>query len=87
MNDSTTGLLTLTESQFNKLQSLIFNIGGVQYELTANAQIWPRSLNSQLGGKEGQIYLVVSDLGSDSGSGLDFISAFLFFTFLGRSTR
>ena len=39
--DNTTGLLTLTESQFNNLQSLFFNIGGTTYEFTANAQIWP----------------------------------------------
>ena len=49
-------------------------LGGVSYELTANAQIWPRSLNSTIGGEEGKIYLVVSDLGSESGQGLDFIS-------------
>jgi len=46
----------------------------VTYELTPNAQIWPRALNSTLGGNEGQIYLIVSDLGSSFGTGLDFIS-------------
>ncbi|KAI0263910.1 aspartic peptidase domain-containing protein [Gloeopeniophorella convolvens] len=76
--DQSTGLLTLTASQFENLQSLFFNIGGVQYELTPNAQIWPRALNSQLGGTEGDIYLVVSDLGSPSGQGLDFINGFTF---------
>jgi hypothetical protein len=70
----TTGLLKLTASEFENLQSLFFDVGGVQYELTPNAQIWPRELNSQLGGTEGNIYLVVSDLGSQSGQGLDFIS-------------
>jgi hypothetical protein len=70
----TTGLLTLTASQFEILQSLFFDIGGVQYELTPNAQIWPRGLNTSIGGTEGNIYLVVSDLGSPSGKGLDFIS-------------
>ncbi|THH09752.1 hypothetical protein EW146_g8592 [Bondarzewia mesenterica] len=76
--DESTGLLTLTESQFSKLQSLFFNIGGVSYELTANAQIWPRSLNSTLGGADNKIYLIVSDLGSQSGQGLDFINGFSF---------
>ena len=47
----------------------------VVYELTPNAQIWPRALNSTLGGDESKIYLVVADLGSDVGQGLDFISA------------
>ncbi|KAI0087775.1 acid protease [Irpex rosettiformis] len=76
--DQSTGLLTLTERQFENLQSLFFNIGGISYELTANAQIWPRSLNSTIGGEEGKIYLVVSDLGSPSGEGLDFINGFTF---------
>jgi len=76
--DQTTGLLTLTASQFENLQSLFFDIGGVQYELTPNAQIWPRSLNSELGGSAGAIYLVVSDLGTQSGQGLDFINGFSF---------
>ncbi|TFK52338.1 acid protease [Heliocybe sulcata] len=76
--DQSTGLLSLTESQFDKLQSLYFNIGGTTFELTPNAQIWPRSLNSSIGGQEGKIYLVLSDLGSNSGSGLDFIDGFAF---------
>ena len=76
--DNTTGLLTITEEQYNNLQSLVFNIGGTSYELTANGQIWPRSLNSTIGGEEGKIYLVVSDLGSPSGQGLDFIDGFGF---------
>ena len=75
--DQSTGLLTLSESQFENLQSLFFTIGGVQYEMTANAQIWPRALNATIGGEEGKIYLVASDLGSQSGQGLDFISAWM----------
>ncbi|KAH7925602.1 acid protease [Leucogyrophana mollusca] len=74
--DQTTGLLTITEEQYDNLQSLYFNIGGTTYEFTPNAQIWPRALNSVLGGQEGQIYLIASDLGSESGSGLDFINGF-----------
>ncbi|KAG1790291.1 acid protease [Suillus plorans] len=76
VEDSTTGLLTITSAQYAELQSLYFNIGGVTYEFTPNAQIWPRGLNSILGGNEGQIYLIASDLGSNVGSGLDFINGF-----------
>jgi hypothetical protein len=76
--DSTTGLLTVTPEQFENMQSLFFHIGGVTYELTANAQIWPRSLNSTLGGDDSNIFLVTADLGSLSGSGLDFIDGFAF---------
>jgi hypothetical protein len=75
--DQTTGLLTITEKQYKNLQSINFNIGGVTYELTPNAQIWPRALNTVLGGEQGKIYLVTSDLGSQSGSGLDFINGFV----------
>jgi cathepsin E len=45
----------------------------VKFALTANAQIWPRSLNTQIGGTADSIYLIVGDSGNDSGSGLDFI--------------
>jgi hypothetical protein len=70
--DSNTGLLMITSDQYANLSSLYFNIGGVSYELTPNAQIWPRSLNSDIGGTSDGIYLVVIDNGNDSGSGQDF---------------
>ncbi|KAH9979933.1 acid protease [Lactifluus volemus] len=76
--DQTTGLLTITASQFENLQSLFFNIGGISYELTPNAQIWPRSLNAQINGDKDSIYLIVADLQSPSGQGLDFINGFSF---------
>lgn len=71
--DSNTSLLSITSTQFANLKSLFINISGVDYELTPNALIWPRSLNSAIGGTAGSIYLIVSDIGSNSGSGLDFI--------------
>jgi len=73
VNDNATGLLKLTTAQFNSLQSLFFTIGGTSFELTANAQIWPRNLNTAIGGTTGNIYLIVGDLGTPSGEGLDFI--------------
>ncbi|KAF7299716.1 Acid protease [Mycena chlorophos] len=77
-SDSTTGLLKITEDQYNNLQSLFFTLGDTTLELTPNAQIWPRSLNSTLGGDDGSIYLITSDLGSSLGQGLDFIDGFGF---------
>ncbi|KAJ3988062.1 putative aspartic protease [Lentinula detonsa] len=74
--DQTTGLLKISSSEFSNLQSLFFQIGDTTFEFTANAQIWPRSMNSALGGDDDSIYLIVSDLGSNSGSGLDFINGF-----------
>ncbi|TRM66649.1 aspartic peptidase domain-containing protein [Schizophyllum amplum] len=76
--DNSVGLLRITSAQFDALESLFFSIGGVTYELTPNAQIWPRSLNTAIGGSEDGIYLVVADIGSPSGQGLDFINGYVF---------
>jgi len=76
--DESTGLLKISSSQYSALKTLDFVIGGTTYGLTANAQIWPRALNSDIGGSSGDIYLVVSDVGNDSGSGLDFINGYAF---------
>ena len=48
------------------------------FELTANAQLWPRSLNTDIGGTAGRIYLIVNDLGTPSGQGLDIINGYAF---------
>ena len=61
--------------------SYLFFFDQAQFELTANAQIWPRALNSEIGGVSGNIYLIVGDTGSSSGEGLDFT---LGMTFLER---
>lgn len=60
--DENTGLLQITESQLDNLQSLFFDIGGETFELTPNAQLWPRSLNTILGGDEDSILLIVADV-------------------------
>lgn len=77
-NDATTGLLKLTTAKFASLQSLFFTAGGATFELTANAQAWPRSLNTVIGGTAGNVYLIVNSLGTPSGEGLDFINGFTF---------
>ncbi|KAG6879574.1 hypothetical protein C0992_001401 [Termitomyces sp. T32_za158] len=74
--DGTTGLLRITSSQFSNLQSLFFTINGATFEFTANAQLWPRSLNTALGGSASSIYLIVADNGVNTGSGLDFINGY-----------
>ncbi|KAG2129509.1 acid protease [Suillus bovinus] len=76
--DKTTGLLQISPDQYEQLSSLYFTIGGITYELTPNGQIWPRSLNSAIGGTTDNIYLVVSDSGDSSGSGLDFTNGYCF---------
>lgn len=76
--DPSTGLLRISSDQYTQLSSLFFTIGGVTYELTANGQIWPRSLNTAIGGTTDGIYLIVADSGSSSGSGLDFTNGYCF---------
>ncbi|RPD60570.1 acid protease [Lentinus tigrinus ALCF2SS1-7] len=76
--DETTGLLKITQDQFDSLESLFFQIGDNTYEFTPNAQIWPRSLNSAIGGDADSIYLITGDIGSESGAGLDFVDGFAF---------
>ncbi|KAI0649653.1 aspartic proteinase precursor [Trametes meyenii] len=78
VDDSNTGLLKITQAQFDNLESLFFHIGDNTYEFTANAQIWPRALNTAIGGDADSVYLIVADLGSNSGEGLDFIDGLTF---------
>ncbi|KAH9178667.1 aspartic peptidase A1 [Lactarius sanguifluus] len=78
VNDAPTGLLRITSTQFSNLQSLFFTAGGRTFELTANAQLWPRALNTAIGGTSTRIYLIVNNLGSPSGQGLDFINGYTF---------
>ncbi|KAM6496767.1 aspartic peptidase A1 [Amanita muscaria] len=73
--DNNVGLLAITPSQYSALKNLDFNINGKTYSLTPNAQIWPRSLNSVIGGSSSSIYLIVADMGTPTvGKGLDFIN-------------
>ncbi|KAJ7070794.1 aspartic peptidase A1 [Mycena amicta] len=76
--DANTGLLRVTSAQFAALQNLNFVIGGTTFALTPNAQIWPRSLNTAIGGSASSIYLVVANWGTPSGEGLDFINGYAF---------
>jgi hypothetical protein len=76
--DNSTGLLKISSDQYDQLSSLFFTIGEEKYELTPNAQIWPRSLNTAINGTTDGIYLIVSDIGTQSGSGLDVINGYCF---------
>lgn len=60
--DSATGLLKISNDQYDKLESLYFKVGKAKFELTSNAQIWPRSLNTVIGGSSDTIYLIVGDV-------------------------
>ncbi|KAI0656632.1 acid protease [Cubamyces menziesii] len=76
--DEATGFYRITPAQYANLQSMFFTINGGVFEFTANAQIWPRSLNSLIGGSSSFVYLIIGDIGTPSGSGLDFINGMMF---------
>jgi pepsin A len=71
--DNATGLPIIDAANYTKMQSLNFTIGTTTFEITPNGLTWPRSNNTAIGGKADAIYLVVKDIGSKSGEGLDFI--------------
>lgn len=73
--DETTGLYTVNST--DSLQSLFIHTGGGTFEFTKDAQLWPRSLNTYIGGQNDTDYLVVGNLGTPSGEGLDFVSGFV----------
>ncbi|QRV79816.1 aspartyl protease [Ceratobasidium sp. AG-Ba] len=77
--DDKTGLLEIPKESVGKMKSLFYIINGVSYEFTPNAQLWPRALNTALGGKADAYYSVVgalSDFEADSGS--SFINGYVF---------
>lgn len=76
--DENTGMLRITSAQYAALSNLDFEIGGNTFTLTPNAQVWPRVLNTEIGGKSDDIYLIVGDLGSNSGEGFDFVNGYSF---------
>jgi len=78
VEDNNTGLLKISSTQFNDLKDLNFVIGGTTFALTANAQIFPRSLNTEIGGSADDILLIVNSIGTPSGEGLDFINGYAF---------
>ncbi|KAG1814159.1 aspartic peptidase domain-containing protein [Suillus variegatus] len=76
--DAATGLLLITSTQYGALQNLNFNIGSATFSLTPNGQLWPRILNTYIGGSSNALYLVVNDLGTPSGKGFDFVNGYPF---------
>ncbi|KAG6842467.1 hypothetical protein C0991_007597 [Blastosporella zonata] len=76
--DNNTGLLRITAAQLTNLKSLFFTINGATFEFTANAQLFPRALNTAIGGTASNIYLIVGNLGTPSGEGFDFVNGYAF---------
>ncbi|KAG2353508.1 family A1 protease [Suillus spraguei] len=78
--DQPTGLLRITYERYTALEVLKFHISNQIFTLTANAQIWPRSLNTKLpgGGESSGIYLIITNLGTATRPGFGFIVGFTF---------
>ncbi|KAG2114175.1 aspartic peptidase domain-containing protein [Suillus discolor] len=76
--DPATGLLLISSAQYAALENLSFAVGGEAYNLTPNGQIWPRVLNTNIGGSSNAIYLIVHDIGTPSGQGFDFVNGYAF---------
>ncbi|KAJ3797904.1 family A1 protease [Lentinula aff. detonsa] len=75
--DQRTGLYKITTAQYDALENLDFAINGIEFSLTPNAQIWPRSLNTVIGGSTSSIYLVVANLGAEENE-INFINGYVF---------
>ncbi|KAI0664356.1 aspartic peptidase A1 [Cubamyces menziesii] len=76
--DEDTQLFRITPAQYENLQSMFFTINALVCEFTANAQIWPRHLNSMIGGSPDYVYLIIADIGWPFGLGMDIINGMLF---------
>ena len=53
--------------------SFFFLFHQASFELTPDAQLWPRKLNHLVNGTADGLYLVIGDIGIPSGSGYGFI--------------
>ena len=69
--DNTTHFLRIPVEQYNNLQSLFVTADDTSYELNANAQVFPRTLNTIIGGDVDHLYLIVYDLGPPQSAGFD----------------
>ncbi|CEL62092.1 hypothetical protein RSOLAG1IB_10194 [Rhizoctonia solani AG-1 IB] len=77
--DPKTKLLKIPKESVSKMKPLFFVINGISYEFTPDAQLWPRTLNTVLGGEIDSYYSVISpltDFEADMGS--NFINGYTF---------
>lgn len=59
--NQTVGFYSVTPAQFAAMKSLHFRINNNTFDLTPDAQIWPRSKNSEINGTTNGIYLIIVD--------------------------
>ncbi|KAG2360383.1 aspartic peptidase domain-containing protein [Suillus spraguei] len=77
--DPRNGLLRISPEQYSALENLEFHIEGQVFPLTPNAQIWPRSLMTNIHSSDPNwLYLIIADMGKPSGRGFDFEIGYTF---------
>jgi Eukaryotic aspartyl protease len=62
--DPNTGIPRIPSDQYKNLKPLFVKIAGREFELTQNAQIFPRALNGKIGGTSDYVYIMVYDIGA-----------------------
>jgi hypothetical protein len=60
--DDKTGFLRVSQEQYDSMGSLRMCVGEDKFEITRDAQRWPKALNAVIGGDGDGVYLVVSDV-------------------------
>ncbi|KAH9885230.1 aspartic proteinase from Irpex Lacteus [Cubamyces lactineus] len=76
--DNSTNMLSILVDEYDKLQSLFFTIGETVFEFPPNAQIWPRALNTAIGGTTDKLYLIIGDGGVFTPTGINFVNGMTF---------
>ncbi|KAF7307466.1 Aspartic peptidase A1 [Mycena indigotica] len=76
--DPNVGLLKLPTANFAGMKDLCFATGASRFCLTPDAQVWPTSLNTLIGGDTSSIYLITANSEELSGTGLDYILGQMF---------
>ncbi|KAG0704563.1 acid protease [Suillus ampliporus] len=71
--DDNTGLIAIPSSSITDMQPLNFTICGTTFSMDTAAQLVPLDQNTAWGTPAGVQYGIVSNLGSNSGEGFDFI--------------
>jgi hypothetical protein len=62
--DPTTGFLRIPLDKYTNLKSLFVKIAGKEFELTPNAQIFPRALNGMINDTSDSFYTMINDIGA-----------------------
>jgi hypothetical protein len=65
--DTKTGLLKVDQSQYESMGNMTVSVEGRDFEVTRDAQRWPKALNGSIGGDDDSVYLAIGDVSLFSG--------------------